>query len=132
VLSCRTEFLADTLSDALTERLRTFQHTGFKEVSRDAIRQFLDWYDIERLSFPMLDPEFTNPLFLKLLCTTLQTRGEHRFPRTGIGTSWIYDSFLDAIDDRTRGPGALRLRPQQRARPSSRRADRRRDVHQRS
>jgi hypothetical protein len=104
VLSCRTEFLADTLSDALTERLRTFQHTGFKEVSRDAIRQFLDWYDIERPSFPMLDPEFTNPLFLKLLCTTLQTRGEHRFPRTGIGTSWVYDSFLDAIDDRLAGP----------------------------
>ncbi|MBB4910689.1 NACHT domain-containing protein [Actinophytocola algeriensis] len=104
VLSCRTEFLADTLSDPLQERLRTFQHTGFAEVSRDAIRQFLDWYGIERPSFPLLDPEFTNPLFLKLLCTTLQTRGEHRFPRTGFGTSWIYDSFLDAINDRLADP----------------------------
>jgi hypothetical protein len=104
VLSCRTEFLADTLSDPLRERLRTFQHTGFAEVPRDAIRQFLDWYGIEWPSFPLLDPEFTNPLFLKLLCTTLQTRGEHRFPRTGFGTSWIYDSFLDAINDRLAGP----------------------------
>src|SRR6266511_1883512 len=48
----------------------------------------------------MMDPEFTNPLFLKLLCTALATRGERRFPRTGIGTSWIYDSFLDAMDIR--------------------------------
>jgi len=100
VLSCRTEFLADTLSDALQDRLPAFQHTGFEEVPRDAIRQFLDWYGIERPSFPTMDPEFTNPLFLKLLCTALATRGERRFPRTGIGTSWIYDSFLDAMDIR--------------------------------
>ncbi|GAA1563690.1 hypothetical protein GCM10009827_101620 [Dactylosporangium maewongense] len=100
VLSCRTEFLADTLSDVLQGRLPAFQHTGFEEVPRDAIRQFLDWYGIERPSFPLMDPEFTNPLFLKLLCTALQARGEHRFPRTGIGTSWIYDSFLDAMDIR--------------------------------
>ncbi|AIG74334.1 Hypothetical protein AJAP_07085 [Amycolatopsis japonica] len=104
VLSCRTEFLADTLSDPLRQRLHTVKHTGFAEVSRDAVRQFLDWYGIERPSFPLLDPEFTNPLFLKLLCTTLQTRGEHRFPRTGFGASWIYDSFLDAINDRLAAP----------------------------
>ncbi|WP_322750801.1 MULTISPECIES: hypothetical protein [unclassified Frankia] len=104
VLSCRTEFLADTLSNVLRERLRTCEHTGFEEVSRDAIRQFLDWYGIERPSFPVLDPEFTNPLFLKLVCTTLQTRGDRRFPRSGVGTSWIYDSFLDAIDDRLAVP----------------------------
>jgi hypothetical protein len=100
VLSCRTEFLADTLSDALQGRLPAFQHTGFEEVPSDAVRQFLDWYGIERPSFPMMDPEFTNPLFLKLLCTALQAGGERRFPRTGIGTSWVYDSFLDAMDIR--------------------------------
>lgn len=100
VLSCRTEFLADTLSEALRGQLPTVQHTGFEEVSREAIRQFLDWYGIERPSFPMMDPEFTNPLFLKLLCETLRTRGERRFPRTGVGTSWIYDSFLDAMNVR--------------------------------
>jgi hypothetical protein len=104
VLSCRTEFLTDTLSDALRARLLGFQHTGFEELPREAIRQFLDWYGIERPSFPMVDPEFTNPLFLKLLCTALQARGERRFPRTGIGTSWIYDSFLDAMDIRLSAP----------------------------
>ncbi|MBQ1051834.1 hypothetical protein KBX50_25650 [Micromonospora sp. C51] len=100
VLSCRTEYLADTLSDALQARLPAVQHTGFEEVPREAIRHFLDWYGIERPSFPTMDPEFTNPLFLKLLCTALQARGERRFPRTGIGTSWIYDSFVDAMDIR--------------------------------
>ncbi|TYB47799.1 NACHT domain-containing protein [Actinomadura chibensis] len=100
VLSCRSEFLADTLSPAMQRRLLAFQHTGFEEVPRDAVRQFLDWYGIVRPSFPMLDPEITNPLFLKLLCTALQTRGEQSFPRTGIGTTWIYESFLDAMDTR--------------------------------
>ncbi|MGI5185513.1 NACHT domain-containing protein [Dactylosporangium sp. CA-152071] len=104
VLSCRTEFLPDTLSADLRGRLGEYRHTGFDEVSRDAIRQFLDWYNIERPSFPMLDPEFTNPLFLKLLCITLQTRGEHHFPRTGVGTSWIYNSLLGAIDQRLSEP----------------------------
>ncbi|MEV0406639.1 hypothetical protein [Actinoallomurus sp. NPDC050550] len=100
VLSCRTEFLVDTFPSRLQDHMMAFQHTGFAEFTRGAIRQFLDWYNIERPSFPMLDPEFTNPLFLKLLCTTLQQRGEHSFPRTGVGTTWIYDSFLDAIDAR--------------------------------
>lgn len=105
VLSCRTEFLTDTLSGELRDRLQMVTHTGFADVSRDAIRQFLDWYEIERPSFPMLDPEFTNPLFLKLLCTALQIQGERRFPRTGVGTSWIYDSFLTAIDSRLADAG---------------------------
>lgn len=105
VLSCRTEYLADTLSEALQALLPAFQHTGFDEVPRHAIRQFVDWYEIERPSFPMMDPEFTNPLFLKLLCTALQARGERRFPRTGIGTSWIYDNFLDAMDIRLSAGG---------------------------
>ncbi|MEU4218257.1 hypothetical protein [Actinoplanes sp. NPDC026623] len=100
VLSCRTEFLPDTLSETLLERLPDFQHTGFGEVPQDAISQFLDWYGIERPSFPMLDPEFTNPLFLKLLCTTMQTHNERRFPRNGIGTTWVYKNFLEAINDR--------------------------------
>ncbi|MBB5874642.1 hypothetical protein F4553_008076 [Allocatelliglobosispora scoriae] len=100
VLSCRTEFLAETLPGELQDRFQQFRHVGFEEVAPSAIRQFLDWYGIERPTFPLLDPEFTNPFFLKLLCTTLQQRGEHRFPRTGIGTTWIYDSFLDAMDAR--------------------------------
>lgn len=98
VLSCRNEFLPDTLSANLQDHLLPIEHTGFSEVPRSAVSQFLDWYGIERPSFPMLDPEFTNPLFLKLVCTTLQERGDSRFPREGIGTTWIYDSFLDAIN----------------------------------
>ncbi|GIF99000.1 NACHT domain-containing protein [Catellatospora citrea] len=100
VLSCRTEFLPDTLPEDISRRLVAFEHTGFEEVPLEAIKQFLEWYGIDRPSFPMLDHEFTNPLFLKLLCTTLQERGERRFPRAGIGTSWIYDSFLDAMNAR--------------------------------
>ncbi|WP_163511179.1 NACHT domain-containing protein [Fodinicola acaciae] len=100
IVSCRTEFLADTLTSELRTRMTDVTHTGFSEVSREAIQQFLDWYGIQRPSFPLLDPEFTNPLFLKLLCTTLRQSGQHRFPRDGVGTTWIYDGFLSAMDAR--------------------------------
>ncbi|WP_344174295.1 ATP-binding protein [Pilimelia columellifera] len=100
VLTCRTEFLTETLSDTLQYRLPAFPHSGFEEVPQEAVRTFLDWYKIERPSFPMLDPELTNPLFLKLLCTALETNGETRFPREGLGASWIYGSFLEAMDTR--------------------------------
>ena len=104
MLSCRSEFLDDTLSPALLTRLHQVRHAGFAGVERDAIEAFLDLYGIERPSFPLLDPEFTNPLFLKLLCRTLQARHEHQFPRTGIGTSWIYSNFLDAVNERLANP----------------------------
>jgi hypothetical protein len=105
VLSCRSEFLDETLPAALQRKLKAFTHQGFGEVTPEAVRQFVDFYGIERPSFPLLDPEFTNPLFLKLLCTTLHQRGEHRFPTTGVGTSWIYESFLDAINSRLAAAG---------------------------
>jgi hypothetical protein len=103
VLSCRTEFLSDTLSQGVLKKLPSFQHGGFDEIPREALHQFVDWYGIERPSFPVLDPETTNPLFLKLLCTALQARGERRFPRTGVGTTWIYDNFLDTMNERLSG-----------------------------
>ncbi|MFF1830734.1 NACHT domain-containing protein [Paenarthrobacter sp. NPDC058040] len=98
VMSCRTEFLADTIPEHVLEKLASEVHEGFAEVADTAIVEFLGWYDIEVPSFPLLDLEFTNPLFLKLLCTALQRSGARSFPRTGLGLSWTYDILLESVN----------------------------------
>lgn len=98
VLSCRTEFLSDSIPEHMLEELACEVHQGFTEVADAAILKFLSWYDIEVPSFPLLDLEFTNPLFLKLLCTALQRSGAKSFPRTGLGLSWTYDILLESVN----------------------------------
>ncbi|GFD65236.1 hypothetical protein ksw1_12130 [Staphylococcus aureus] len=46
-----------------------FQHEGFsKEENYNPIVSFCDFYGLELPKLPILNPEFNNPLFLKLMC----------------------------------------------------------------
>ncbi|GAB5885693.1 hypothetical protein JMUB7556_28150 [Staphylococcus aureus] len=46
-----------------------FQHEGFsKEANYIPIVSFCDFYGLELPKLPILNPEFNNPLFLKLMC----------------------------------------------------------------
>jgi hypothetical protein len=71
ILSCRTPF--DT--QILTARTRgTFVeavHTGFMDIEFDAQREFFRYYKIPAPHIPLLAPEFSRPLFLKILCESI-------------------------------------------------------------
>lgn len=77
-VSCRTSYLEDVLPSglALTEVI----HTGFEEIDFDAYVHFFDFYQLDPPASPILRPEFANPLFLRLLCESLQSRGQRRYP----------------------------------------------------
>ena len=43
-------------------------HEGFSGVEYDAMQIFFDYYKLPHPTIPLLNPEFSNPLFLKLFC----------------------------------------------------------------
>ena len=76
VVSCRQPFEALMLTDRTTSRFVTVEHHGFTGVEVDAQVAFFTYYDIPAPHAPLLTPEFSRPLFLKMLCESVQNRGQ--------------------------------------------------------
>lgn len=97
VVSCRTEFVDMVIGE---EQIPTAEHVGFAEATDEAVQRFAGEYGLEPPTFPILNPEFSNPLFLKLTCETLETLGENRFRFGAAGLTTLCDSFLEAVNKR--------------------------------
>ena len=54
--------------------------------------------------FPLLVPEYSNPLFLKLLCESLSRTGEKTLPRGATGVTRLFERFLTTANHRLSGP----------------------------
>jgi len=97
VLSIRTRYEDCILSKSVRERAITILHRGFQGQEYNALTSFFQWYGIEMPSTPLLDPEFSNPLFLKTLCKGLKHTGQSRLPRGHHGITWVFNLYLDAV-----------------------------------
>ncbi|MFC8532057.1 NACHT domain-containing protein [Nocardia sp. NPDC057227] len=97
-VSCRTEFLRPVIGDF--HRFPLIEHTGFDEATSEAIIRYTREYALEALTFPVLNPEYGNPLFLKLACEALATLGQTRFTLGAAGLATVCSAFLEAVDRR--------------------------------
>ena len=97
VLSCRTEFVDAVVGDQM---LPSGEHAGFAEATDVAIQRFTREYGLEPPTFPVLNPEFSNPLYLKLTCEALTTLGVARFPFGAAGLLAVCRAFLEAVNKR--------------------------------
>lgn len=75
VLSYRTEYEKLVLPESIQERKKigsiiSMIHSGFENNSSDAIKKFLDYYNIPFTPLEYLSYEMSNPLFLTLYCKT--------------------------------------------------------------
>ena len=95
VVSCRTDFLPNVVGET---SMPTMTHEGFGEATDEAVRRFAQEYDLDAVSFPVLNPEFSNPLFLKLACEALETLGHGRFPLGSAGLTTVCGAFLEAVN----------------------------------
>lgn len=78
-LSVRSDYASVTLptgSDAWVP----IEHQGFAGVEPEALQKFFSSYSVNAPVYPPVLPEFSNPLYLKLLCKTLQTQRQHECP----------------------------------------------------
>ncbi|WP_316896848.1 hypothetical protein [Pseudodesulfovibrio indicus] len=87
-VTCRDTYLRDVFTTPID--LPQVNHNGFADRVYDAIYQFFQHYGLGLPSGPLLQEEFTNPLFLHLVCEALRDAGKSALPS---GTS----GFLDVV-----------------------------------
>jgi len=70
------------------------EHRGFAGIERKACDAFFNHHNLEPPLVPVLQPELSNPLYLKLVCETLQIKGLKRLPLGWFGLTPVINAFL--------------------------------------
>lgn len=102
VLSIRSSYFDSMMPEGIktNESIAIIRHYGFDEMEYDASKIFFKYYNIEQPAIPLLHPEFSNPLLLKLFCEGLQKKGLVRVPEGYEGISNIIKFFIEGIEDK--------------------------------
>ncbi|GAB3167546.1 AVAST type 2 anti-phage system protein Avs2 [Telluribacter humicola] len=94
--------------DELLElRMVEHHHYGFKNIEYEASKLFFDNYKIELPNVPLLNPEFQNPLFLKLFCEGINKAGLTRIPDGLQGITSINNFFIKNVNNVLSKPNRL-------------------------
>lgn len=100
VVSVRDTYFDDVIPDDVEKNCNAtiIEHKGFKGLEYDAVRQFCVAYKLNLPNVPILTPEFCNPLFLKIICDTLEAAGEKNFPHGFNGISTLFNQYFKNLD----------------------------------
>lgn len=99
-VSVRSTFLPVVLPEAgLGDAVAAVDHPGFEGRELEATERFFDAFGLEQPRVPLLTPEFTNPLFLKLYCEGLKGLGLAAPPA---GEAHISDVFARHLEWKAR------------------------------
>jgi len=98
VLSIRSGTESFYLPNNIKEHVHIVYHQGLALETDSNISDYIQGYGIEAPAIPLMRPEFNNPLFLQIICDTLQRRGKHRFPQGHKGLLTIFNEYLDSIN----------------------------------
>jgi len=100
VLSIRSSYFDLIIPKEIIENKLVIQikHSGFQGVEYNASKLFFKNYNIAQPSVPLLHPEFSNPLFLKLFCEGLNKRGLTTIPDGYEGITNIIKFFIEGIE----------------------------------
>ena len=71
ILSCRQPFDLQVFSPNGRRQWVEVSHPGFVDAEFDAQLEFFSHHDIPTPDMPLLTPEFSRPLFLRLMCETI-------------------------------------------------------------
>ena len=82
------------------ETLLRMDHRGFEGVESEATEAFFSHFGIETPSVPLLYPEFSNPLFLRLLCEGLQRGSLTAVPKGFRGISRLFQFLVESANER--------------------------------
>ena len=107
ILSVREEYMLDIVPHAVRDQVPITTHYGFDGIESDAVRIFFDHYGLESPSTPILHPEFSNPLWLKLICEGLRDGDGKRMPRGINGITKPLERFTSAVNCRLSKVSAL-------------------------
>lgn len=91
-LTCRTSFAPHCLPQRSS--LFVADHRGFEGIERAACHAFFEHYGLEPPVTPILQPEITNPLYLRLVCDTARSQGLKHLPTGWTALATTVKSFL--------------------------------------
>lgn len=97
VLTIRSTYKDIVLPDEFLSKINHFKHRGFDNV-QNATKIFFEHYKIQEPPIPLLNPEFNNPLFLKLFCKGLSDNGLKIIPQDYDNLNIIFDYLIKAVN----------------------------------
>lgn len=107
-VSARSSYETSVIPQGLEpQKLIREEHIGFADHEYQATATFFDHYGIRTPSIPLLNPEFQNPLFLKLFCKGLHNAGHSQMPAGLQGVTAVFDFFLQSVNDKLSEPHLL-------------------------
>ena len=95
-IACRTPSIRQCFPDE--HGLDVVEHPGFKGIERLACQAFFEHHELQPPFTPVLQPELSNPLYLKIVCETLASRGEDTLPAGWTSMARVIDAFLQQKD----------------------------------
>jgi len=114
IISVRSTFDDAVVPDHVRTEAVTVTHNGFVDRAYDAARAYFAHYGIDLPSTPLLQPEFDNPLFLKLYCQSLQARGVREISRRHFSLSDLFEGLLEDVNQRLSHGSRLDFNPRDR------------------
>lgn len=112
VTAVREDYLPITLpvlSNKAAAPWVTVNHQGFAGVEAAAMARYFTAYGLEAPVFPPIIPEFTSPLYLKILCQSLENRHDHEIPT--LLPSWldVHKQWIESLEIKAKGNPELGL-----------------------
>ncbi len=97
-VSCRREYVDRLVTSGVDAMVARIEITGFSTPGEfeAAAQVYMDRRGIARPATPWLNPEFSNPLFLRTACLALERDHRTTFPRGMRGISEVLSFFLEA------------------------------------
>lgn len=100
VITIRDTYFIDIIPEHLRKRgdITLLKHEGFNGNEYEALKLFCDIYKLEQPKFPILAPEFSKPLFLKLICQGVSNSIDKKFPVGFQGINKIFTYYTDSLN----------------------------------
>ncbi|HEX5929530.1 MAG TPA: hypothetical protein VFY48_09060 [Solirubrobacterales bacterium] len=98
--SVRSSFLPAVLPAGGLPDTAAIEHPGFRGKELEATERFFDHFGLAQPRVPLLTPEFSNPLFLKLYCEGLKGAGLQVPPDGEAHISEVFGRYLTWKEER--------------------------------
>ena len=100
VLTIRSTYYNDIIPDSFeTNPIITINtHEGFKGNEYEALKLFCKHYELKLPNFPILNPEYSNPLFLHTICEGVRSLPDKTFPKGFYGINKTYNLYKSSLN----------------------------------
>lgn len=98
ILSVRTGFEKAVLPKRIVSDFLAVEHTGFAFKEWEAVTKFFSEYGLPLPEIPILSPEFTTPLFLKIFCES-RVKKSKKYIKGNLSFTDVFEDYVVAQGD---------------------------------